>query len=742
MSPNQLSFDGIFFMKAIVRLVLPAWSFSHLVQRALSVSILIFAALPFSPQLALAQFTQQGPPLFPTGLAMGPLVQQGFSVALSADGNTALVGAPRDGGSAGAAFVYARNGGVWTPVTALRASDGGGYVGDSVSLSADGNTALVGGYNDNGGIGAAWVFTRSGGVWNQQGTMLVGAGYSNGGQGWSVAISGDGNTAIIGSIYDGAENMPDTGAAWVFTQSGGVWTQQGSKLVGTGSNGAEQGASVALSYDGNTAIVGGPAQSPGGAVWIYTRSGGVWTEQASALSANSDLNASQGMSVSLSADGNTALVGAPNDTAGTGAAWVFTRSGGVWTLQNPSTPLVGTGAVGNASSGYSVALSADGKTAIVGGYNDNGGVGAAWVYTLAGGVWTQQGSKLVGTSYSGGPNQGWSVALSEHGNTAIIGGPLDDPNYVSGVTGRAWVFFQPTLQPTNTHDFNGDGKSDIAWRDNVGDLAIWLMNGTAVLSSGGVGGIPTTWSIVGQRDFNGDGMADLLWRDTSGDTAMWFMNGTTVAAPASVGNVSTNWTVVGVADFNGDGLGDLLWRDSSGDIAVWLMSGATVMSSAPLGNVPTTWTVAGTGDFNGDGMSDILWRDNAGDMAIWFMNGTTVASSAGVGNVPTNWSVVGTGDFNGNGMADIVWRDNVGDTSIWLMNGATVSSAVGLGQIPVDWQIVETGDFNGDGTSDVLWFSSTFGVIAMWFMSEGQIAQSAGVGFIGAGWTIQNTNAD
>jgi hypothetical protein len=78
-------------------------------------------------------------------------------------------------------------------------------------------------------------------------------------------------------------------------------------------------------------------------------------------------------------------------------------------------------------------------------------------------------------------------------------------------------------------DFNGDSKSDIALRDGNGDIAFWLMNASAVLSSGGVGGIRSTWSIVGQRDFNGDGMADLLWRDTSGNLAMWFMKGPSTA---------------------------------------------------------------------------------------------------------------------------------------------------------------------------------------------------------------------
>ncbi len=107
--------------------------------------------------------------------------------------------------------------------------------GQSVTLSADGNTAIVGGPNDNSLAGAAWVYTRSGGVWSQQGGKLVGTGAVGAAQqGFSVAISADGNTAIVGGPYDSSYN----GTAWVFTRSGGVWTQQGSKLVGTGAVGA------------------------------------------------------------------------------------------------------------------------------------------------------------------------------------------------------------------------------------------------------------------------------------------------------------------------------------------------------------------------------------------------------------------------------------------------------------------------------------------------------------------------
>jgi hypothetical protein len=131
----------------------------------------------------------------------------------------------------------------------------------SVALSADGNTAIIGVGNDNQFRGAAWVFTRSGGVWSQQGSKLVGTGFagSESTQGTSVALSADGNTAIVG----GHDDNNGVGAAWIYTRSGGVWTQLGGKLVGTGATSARQGTSVALSGDGNTAIVGGSADASG-----------------------------------------------------------------------------------------------------------------------------------------------------------------------------------------------------------------------------------------------------------------------------------------------------------------------------------------------------------------------------------------------------------------------------------------------------------------------------------------------
>ena len=156
---------------------------------------------------------------------------------------------------------------------------------------------------------------------------LVGAGFQQlPQQGTSVAVSADGNTAMVGGPLDNG----DMGAAWVFTITNAGWTQQGDKLVaGNAVGNAEQGFSVALSSDGNTAIVGGPFDDGGtGAAWVYTRSSGLWTPQGK-LVGNGGASAQQGTAVALSSDGNTAIVGGPLDNGGAGAAWVFTRSNGV-----------------------------------------------------------------------------------------------------------------------------------------------------------------------------------------------------------------------------------------------------------------------------------------------------------------------------------------------------------------------------------------------------------------------------
>ena len=415
---------------------------------------------------ANAQLHQQGPKLVGSGAIGFPL--QGSSVALSADGNTALVGGSEDNGI-GAVWVFTRLNGAWIQQGPKLVGSGWAIAaeqGTSVALSADGNTALVGGPVDENLIGAAWVFTRSGTVWSQQGAKLVGTGaiLRPGGriaQGSSVALSADGNTAVLGGPGDNG-----IGAVWVFVRVAGVWYQQGLKLVGSGGIGSSsQGSSVAVSADGNTILVGDPLDNSGlGATWVFTRSNGGWSQQSKLVDSSADSWTEQGYSAALSTDGNTALVGG---AGWGGAAWVFTRSAGVWTQQG--TKLLAS----DASPGYppafgtSVSLSADGNIALVGGPWDNAfwpygiasattpdssqstpldigpssAVGAAWVFRRRGAVWSQTGDKLIGSGASNGARQGQSVALSADGATALIGGPFDNNNgFGLNPSGAAWVF--------------------------------------------------------------------------------------------------------------------------------------------------------------------------------------------------------------------------------------------------------------------------------------------------------------
>jgi uncharacterized protein (TIGR03437 family) len=391
---------------------------------------LIVSLCLISEAIAQPFFVQQGDKL------VDPSASQGDSVALSADGNTAVVSAgflARPG-----AIVYSRLNGVWTeqaqlvetgfvnayPVNNLQGS------GQTIALASDGNTLVVGRPDDNDSVGAAFVFTRSASSWRQL-AKLIGTGAAGvARQGYSVAISGDGSTVMVGGPYDDG----GAGAAWVFVRSGNNWFQQGSKLVGSGAAGsAHQGDSVALSGDGSTAIVGGHADNIGGAAWAYTRSGSSWSQQGEKL-VGADVSAPSalGQSAALSADGNTAIVGGSFDDLDRGAAWVFTRSAGVWTQQGGK--LVGTGFAPPGQQGQSVALSADGNIAAIGGPGDTGTYGAVWAFERSNGVWQQQGDKLIGSGGVGGPRQGASVALSGDGSTLLVGGPGDAHN------GAAWVF--------------------------------------------------------------------------------------------------------------------------------------------------------------------------------------------------------------------------------------------------------------------------------------------------------------
>ena len=399
----------------------------------------------------------------------------GSAVALSSDGNMALIGGPDDNEGSGAVWVFTRKGSTWTERAKLTGAGeiGSGKFGTGVALSSDGKTALIGGPADNNGLGAAWVFTRRGSTWRQRGSKLTGNGANVGsgeetycqpgdevcfvGQvrfGESVALSSDGKTALIGGPGDNAND----GAAWLFTRSGSKWTQQGEKLVGGGEQningrypftehiGGQFGASVALSADGSTALIGGPRdasdiyESPSlwsaGAAWVFVRSGSTWTQQGEKFSRGSGgiSGIRFGQSVALSSNGNSALIGAPNDENangedGAGSVWAFTRSGSTLTQ-------AGEGLQNRECSehyehfGLHVALSAEGDAALIAHKKATDLLvgcpsalpAGAWAFIGPATTWTKQTPPLeCGGEQCGAAASLPAVDLSGNGNTALVG---------------------------------------------------------------------------------------------------------------------------------------------------------------------------------------------------------------------------------------------------------------------------------------------------------------------------------
>jgi hypothetical protein len=311
---------------------------------------------------------------------------------------------------------------------------GQGRFGRSVALSEDGETALIGAPRDSGEAGAAWVYVRSGSTWTQQAKLTGGEERGAARFGRSVALSADGDTALVGGSNDGG-----VGAVWVYVRSGSTWTQQ-AKLAGGDEIGSGWfGWSVALSADGDTALVGGFVDhSDAGAAWVFARSGSTWSQQGAKLTGSEESGAGElGWSVALSGDGKRALIGGHADAGGTGAAWVFVPPsvGSTWVQQGAK--LTGGEESGAGEFGQSVALSQSGETALIGGRGDHAGQGAAWVFVppSVGSTWVQQGAKLTGGEESGAGEFGQSVALSQSGETALIGGRGDGEDL-----GAAWMF--------------------------------------------------------------------------------------------------------------------------------------------------------------------------------------------------------------------------------------------------------------------------------------------------------------
>lgn len=321
----------------------------------------------------------------------GPEKEFGLDVATS--GETAVISAWNDdndnGERAGAAYVFTRADGTWTETAKLTASDGaeGHRFGKGVSIDGDTLVACSPGIHDpfegGRGVGAAYVFTRSGDTWREEAQLMADDGDEGDIFGDNSAIDGD--TVVIGAYGDWDPNGEFGGSAYVFTREGDGWSQQ-AKLVPSDGDSFDGAGFVAL--DGDTAVVGAPGDEDpngdkAGSVYVFTRSGDTWREEAKLAADDGDEGDQFGHSVAVR--GDTVLVTAfrdedPNGPSA-GAAYVFTRTNGEWVQQQKITP-----DDGDASARFgSLGVALQGDRALVGapGMADkdgNRGAGSAYVF--------------------------------------------------------------------------------------------------------------------------------------------------------------------------------------------------------------------------------------------------------------------------------------------------------------------------------------------------------------------------
>ena len=462
-------------------------------------------------------------------------VQQGHTgrgVALSGDGTTLAVGAPHEASGAkgvngnqrdnsvfeaGAVYVYTRAGSGWAQQAYLKASNpqmSAGF-GHFVALSDDGNTLAVSAYWESSnarGIngnqqdesipqaGAVYVFTRQGSTWSQQayvkasntGEAGTADSFGEGDQfGFSLALSGDGNTLAAGALTeDGGTpgingNQADNsaasaGAIYVFTRTGRAWSQQAYVKSSPIDAGDLFGYAVALSRDGNVMAVGafdedgsarqvnGPNDNRAGgsgAAYVFTRTGGMWSQQAYIKPSNIETQDAFGVDVALSDDGTTLLVGSlDEDCAATtvnapgcdtdwrddlsmGAAYVFVRAGDTWSQQ---AFLKASNTGPNDTFGERLSLSGDGSVAVISasvedgsakginGPNDDAAIdaGAVYLFTRAGTTWRQQ-AYIKGADTEAFDQFGGSVSLDRSGRLLVVGAPGDDSGTANAPAGKS-----------------------------------------------------------------------------------------------------------------------------------------------------------------------------------------------------------------------------------------------------------------------------------------------------------------
>jgi hypothetical protein len=421
--------------------------------------------------------------------APGGAANDNFGSTVAIAGDIAIVGAPADdvvttiapftNVNQGSAYVFVRSGQSWVFQQQLMAADGAANDAFGCSVALSGEMAIIGAsghsVGGNANQGAAYVFTRSGTAWTQQQQLVAPDGAASDNFGCSVAISGE--TALVGANQDGIGANANQGSAYVFVRSGASWTQQQQLLASDGAANDRFGWGVALS--GETALVGAnhhvvATKADQGAAYVFTRSGAVWTQQQQLTAADGAAGDRFGYAVALA--GESVIVGAPFDDVGTkvdqGSATVFVRSGTIWTQQQQ---LVASDGATSDDFGYAVAL--DGELAVIGAYWDDiasrANQGSADIFLRSGATWSQL-QQLSAADGATNDRFGCAVALS--GDTVVVGAYWDDIG-ANLQQGSAYVFPTDGVAPLTTAAV-APAANEFGW--NTGPVTVNLQASDAL----------------------------------------------------------------------------------------------------------------------------------------------------------------------------------------------------------------------------------------------------------------------
>jgi predicted neuraminidase len=349
-----------------------------------------------------------------------------FGSADALNGPTALIGADGENNFQGAAYLFTKSNDLWSQGQKLTASDGlpGDEFGYRVALADE--TLVVGAFtatvNGNTSQGAAYVFAKSNNIWSESQKLTAndGALFDN----FGAAVSLDGATLVVAANGATVGGNPAQGAVYVFTASNGTWTQTQKLTANDGAAYDNFGLSVVL--QGSTILVGSPHATVGtnqvqGAAYVFTQSNGVWTQTQKLTASDGAANDSFGQSVAMS--GSTALVGAYNAAvnghSGQGATYVFTNSNSNW---NQTQKLTASDGAANANFGNAVAL--DSTQALIGAdvstVGNNTSQGKAYLFEQSNGNWTQS-ATLVASD--GATDDFFGAAVTLDGPTLLVSTP-------------------------------------------------------------------------------------------------------------------------------------------------------------------------------------------------------------------------------------------------------------------------------------------------------------------------------